>query len=287
MTAESPRLRTIMLVLSYDGTGYAGWQVQPRTRTVQECVESAVRKVTGESVRVLCAGRTDSGVHALGQVVSFRTHSRIPSEQFRPAVQSALPRERDIIVLTSREVHAEFHATYSAVRKTYRYLLFDGPILPPFLQRYVAYSRVSLDVPAMQEAASHLIGRHDFRCFETHYPNKATSIRTVECATIRRIANWSPWSDGTFCPQGAQSPSASDAPVVEFEFTADGFLYNMVRAIVGTLCEVGEGKRQPAFVCDVVNSLDRNSAGATAPPHGLYLVRVDYPPDLLTPPHRL
>lgn len=281
-----------MLTVAYDGTAYAGWQVQPGVLTVQECVESAVRQVTGESRRVLCAGRTDSGVHALGQVAAFRTDSRIPAPQFQAALQSALPRSRDIVILHSRDVHPDFHATFSAIRKTYRYLLFDGDVLPPFLQRFVSVSRSRLDVHAMQEAARELIGTHDFRCFESHFPNKATSVRTIENAVVRRTSVWQPWSDRLLAESRPdQEPEdvpggdpAGARPVIVFEFTADGFLYNMVRAIVGTLREIGTSRHPPEHIRTVLASQDRAAAGPTAAPTGLFLVRVEYPADLMTPP---
>jgi tRNA pseudouridine38-40 synthase len=284
---EYPRnSRNIMLVLAYDGTAYAGWQIQPNGLTVQECLESAIQRITGESVRVLCAGRTDAGVHAAGQVASFRTQSSIPAPQFRAALQSALPHERDIVVLESREVSPDFHATFSAIRKTYRYLLFDGSVCPPFLRRYVATSRVRLDAVAMHTAAQHLIGTHDFRCFESHYPNKATSVRTVERAAVTRTDVWWPWRETTQLsrdvPAVAEGQAEATGPCLSFEVTADGFLYNMVRAIVGTLQEIGGGKQPPDHLRKVIRSLDRKHAGMTAAACGLHLIHVEYPPALLT-----
>jgi tRNA pseudouridine38-40 synthase len=275
--------RNIMLVVSYDGTNSAGWQVQPNARTVQECLEAAIQKITGETVRVLCAGRTDSGVHAIGQVANFRTCSRIPASRFRAAIQAELPRQRDIVVLESREVAKEFHATYNAIRKTYRYLLFDGESCPPFLRAYVAYSRSRLDVSAMHVAAQFLLGTHDFRCFESHYPNKATSVRTIEKAAFARTPPWSPWSASSVAGAKDKKSTLTDSPLMAFEVTADGFLYNMVRAIVGTLQEIGEHKHPPDRMQTVIESQDRINAGMTAPAHGLYLAAVDYPASLLRP----
>lgn len=295
-----PARRNVMLTLSYDGTAYCGWQIQPNGITIQQCVERAVQKLTGVHSNVLCAGRTDSGVHALGQVANFRTDCNIPATQLRRALQSFLP--RDIVILEARDVADEFHATYSAVSKTYRYVLFDNPVCPPFLNRYVSRSRRRLNVPAMQEAVGSLLGTHDFRCFETHYPNKQTSIRTIHAVSIGRQPLWSPW---TFPPashlrsaghqsvdqqsvdhrsQSADSRSMDpdhDSPLIVFEVTADGFLYNMVRAIAGTLTRIGDGRRGPDDMAQVIASMDRSSAGMTAPAEGLYLVEVRYPLELL------
>lgn len=283
--------RNIMLTLSYDGTNYCGWQIQPNGITIQECVEQAVGRLTGTRSSVLCAGRTDSGVHALGQIANFRTSSTIPPTQMRRGLQSYLP--RDIVVVEARDVSPEFHATYSAVSKTYRYVLYDAPICPPFLNRFVARSRRRLNVPAMRTALPYLLGTHDFRCFETHYPNKQTSVRTIHHADIRRKPMWMPWCAAHAWEPSCRTPesksvdansdpdSASvDSPIIVFEVTADGFLYNMVRAIVGTLLRIGDGRREPDDMARVIASLDRTTAGMTTDACGLYLVEVRYPKSL-------
>lgn len=271
--STASRTRTIMMTLSYDGAPYHGWQVQPGKDTVQAQVEAALKRVTGEQIRVLCAGRTDSGVHALGQVVSFRTDCSVPSDRFAAAVTRHLP--ADIAVLSSQEVAEDFHATFSAVGKTYRYLLFDGPGFLPVLRSRVTRWRYPVSVEKMQAAARCLLGTHDFRCFESHFPNKATSVRTVTSAIVRREPLWSPWQT-----------EFQNRTLVVFEFSADGFLYNMVRAVVGTLLLVGGGKQPPEFVDRVISGMDRGEAGPTAPPDGLYLVSADYPESLLTAPQR-
>ena len=279
---SEPTQRNIMLTIAYDGAAYQGWQVQPNGVTVQECVESAVLRLTGEKRRVFCAGRTDSGVHALGQVANFHTNSRIPVEKLRGGLQTFLP--ADIVVVSASEAAATFHATYSAVTKRYRYVIFDGDVCPPFLRNYVQRSRVRLNADLMAEAAQHLLGTHDFRCFETKYPNKETSVRTVMDVSLRRLAGWHPWTtDHDWLP--AQNPrhDHADRPFIVFEIMADGFLYNMVRAIVGTLTEIGRGKNPPECIVDVVRSMDRARAGMTAVPGGLYLVHVEYPDDLHHP----
>ena len=300
--------RNIMLTVAYEGTNYRGWQIQPNGLTVQECVERATEKLTGIRCNVLCAGRTDSGVHALGQVAGFRTESTIPAPQFRRGLQRFLP--EDIAIVQSQEVSDQFHATYSAVRKRYRYLIFDGAVMPPFLRNLVHRSRRMLNVSAMQKALPHLLGTHDFRCFETNYPNKATSIRTVMEATLQRVSHWPLWTPTPFqhdrsmeghsdlkphSKSSEQNPVAghcwqpTDAwphedptsPMICFEIMADGFLYNMVRAIVGTLLRIGTCAETPEYMAAVVASMDRDKAGCTATPEGLYLVHVDYPDELL------
>lgn len=272
--------RNIMLTLAYDGTEYRGWQVQPNGATIQQCVESAVQKLTGETRRVFCAGRTDSGVHAIGQVANFRTDCNIPIQNFRRGLQRFLP--QDIVIVGAEEVHQSFHATYSAVRKRYRYVICDSDVCPPFLNRFVCRCTFQLNADWMAEATAHLLGTHDFRCFETEYPNKSTSIRTIMDAVITRTAEWSPLNSAhQWMPSFGRDYNHFDQPFVVFEVMADGFLYNMVRAIVGTLTEIGRGLHPPHFMADVIQSMDRNLAGITAPANGLYLVQVEYPENLL------
>jgi tRNA pseudouridine38-40 synthase len=279
--------RNILLTLMYDGSGYRGWQVQPNGVTVQQRVEEAIERLTGETLRVYSASRTDTGVHALAQRAGFRTRCSIPVTGIRRGLQRYLP--EDIVVIEAREVSQELHATFSVVSKTYCYVLHDGDFCPPFLRSYVSHSRMRLTASIMNAAAQHLRGTHDFRCFETEYPNKRTSVRTVLDVHVRREASWAPWPLAT---TSAGTPASSDdarphedrgRPFLLFEITADGFLYNMVRAIVGTLIDVGRGRRAPEYLAEVVASQDRSLAGNTAPPHGLYLVRVDYPIELLSP----
>lgn len=266
-------MRNLRLTLAYDGTNYVGWQVQPNGISVQSVVESAITKLTGETVRILAAGRTDSGVHALGQVVNFPTKSRIPADQFRRGLQNFLP--NDVVVREAQDVGQDFHATYSAVRKRYRYVILNRRVSDPFLGRFVWPVRQRLDLDAMQAASQSLLGTHDFRCFESHWPNKATSVRTVYEAQWGRSTTWSLWE-----PHTAALDTPSDhqsGAFLWFEIVADGFLYNMVRAIVGTLAKVGRGRWQPDHVRTIIEQQDRSQAGETAPACGLYLVHVEYP----------
>lgn len=307
-----PGTRNIMLTLAYDGTAYSGWQVQPARPSVQSCVEYAIEKLTGERRRVYCAGRTDAGVHALGQVANFFTLSPIPVKNLRAALQTALP--EDVTLISVAEVSMGFHATFSAIRKRYRYVIHDAGICPPFLKRYCAPCRFRLQTDRMHEAAQYLLGRHDFRCFEKEFPNKETSVRHIMEATVCRTSGWGLWDSshqwsGTSSGSGRKNASAdiglaaaeSDArgfsspwssdgnpadttqPFVVFEVMADGFLYNMVRAIVGTLIDIGRGKRPVDYLKYVIESMDRSAAGMTAVPQGLYMVQVEYPDHLMRP----
>ena len=272
-----------MLTIAYDGTNYCGWQVQPNGMTVQERVEQAIEKLTGTRTRVYCAGRTDSGVHAIGQVASFRTDANIKATQFRRGLQRFLP--YDISIVQAREVSPDFHATFSAIRKRYRYLMFDGPVLPPLLRNAVFRQQHHLNVEDMKLAIPHLLGTHDFRCFESSYPNKATSVRTIMDVSIKRMTHWDVWNnDVSWQPTDARTHEAPESPLICFEIMADGFLYNMVRAIVGTLIDVGRGHRPPEHIAEVIAAMTRSKAGTTAEPQGLYLVQVDYQPDHLIPP---
>lgn len=275
--------RNIMLTIAYDGTLYKGWQVQPNGLSIQECVERAVQRLTGEKRRVFCAGRTDAGVHALGQVANFHTDSRVPIENIRRGLQCSLP--EDITIVSAAEVATKFHSTYSATRKRYRYVICDNDVCPPFLNRFVHRSRYHLNVEQMSSAVQHLLGTHDFRCFETKFPNKSTSVRTIMEATIGRISAWSPWcSAHDWQPAYGRQYFNAERPMIVFEVMADGFLYNMVRTIVGTLLEVGRAKNPPEYLTQVIESMDRTQAGITAPASGLYLVQVDYPEELMRSP---
>lgn len=270
-------MRNIQLTLAYDGTHYRGWQVQPGARSVQGTLEEAIHRLTGERLRVLASGRTDSGVHALGQVVNFRTESRIPVKQFRPGLQHFLP--KDVVVRDATEVPLEFHATYSAKKKRYRYVIHNSPISDPFVSRYADRFDRELDAAAMQEAGQVLAGTHDFRSFETESPRKAGSVRTVTEVTVRRVGTWSVWDPADAPPPPGPLPPSGEGGGNRFltiDVVADGFLYNMVRAIAGTLLKVGRGQWTADDVRRILESRDRSRAGPTAPARGLFLVCVDY-----------
>ena len=260
--ARTPPERTIKLTLAYDGANYAGWQVQPRQPTVQAVCQRAIAKILGEEVDLVGSGRTDSGVHALAQVASFDTRTKMPADTLRRALDANLP--EDIAVLAAVDVRPGFHARRDAVRKRYRYVIQDGRIADVFRRRYAWHVRQTLDAERMHAAAQSLCGEHDFRSFESQCPNRASSVRTVTDASVARPA---------------------DLPhLIYFEIEANGFLYNMVRAIVGSLVEVGRGAQPAAWLADVLAARDRDRAGMTAPAHGLFLVRVDYTEEWETPP---
>jgi tRNA pseudouridine38-40 synthase len=245
-------MRNFKLTLSYDGTDFFGWQTQPGFRTVQETLEGAVAKVTGEErVRLNASGRTDTGVHALGQVANGFSATRLEPEVLLRAINANLP--GDVAVLAVEEKPQAFDANRDTLRKLYRYVIHDGEVPSPFLRRYACQSRRRLDAAAMARAAEPLKGRHDFRSFETDWPNRLSSVRTITHLAVNRAGDYL-WID------------------VE----ADGFLYNMVRAIAGTLMNVGRGYWPEGQVAEILQAGDRTLAGPTAPACGLFLVRVAY-----------
>jgi tRNA pseudouridine38-40 synthase len=247
-------VRTLKLTLAYDGTAYAGWQSQANQPTLQDTLEAALAQITGERIRVAASGRTDAGVHALGQVASLQTCSELAPETLQMALNAVLP--DDMAVLAAELVPAGFHATRNSVRKRYRYAINDGPVRDVFRRKYAWHYRRRLDADAMHRSAQSLAGMHDFRSFESAWPQRISSVRTIfEIEVVR---------------------AAGSPHLVIVEVEADGFLYNMVRAIVGTLVEVGRGVRPEAWPGEVLGALDRRAAGMTAPPEGLCLLRVDY-----------
>lgn len=245
--------RNIRLTLAYDGTAYAGWQYQPDRLSVQEVLERAILAVTGTAVRPIASGRTDAGVHALAQLVGFRTHCRLAADVLKRALNANLP--PDVVVLSAADAPPEFHPLRSVARKRYRYVLHNSPDRDLFRRAYCWHWGLHLDVAAMQRAATALVGTHDFASFQTSGAPRASSIRTVYELTVQR------------CP-----PPLAD--VIHMEVEANGFLYNMVRSIVGTLVEVGRGAQPEAWPAAVLQACDRRRAGPTAPPQGLFLAEV-------------
>lgn len=245
-------MRNLVLVIAYDGTEFQGWQTQPGHRTVQKTIESAIGELTGDSqIRLNASGRTDAGVHALGQVANFKTVADYSPEVFFKAVNARMP--EDVVIHSCREADESFDANRDAKRKRYRYVINDGPAPDLFQRKYSYHVRKRLDDEAMNRASRCLLGRHDFHSFESNWPNRASSVRTVyDCTVVR------------------------DCDRIELEVEADGFLYNMVRSIAGTLIDVGRGYLPENAVAHILKAEDRREAGPTAPAQGLFLMRVSY-----------
>jgi len=246
--------RNIRLVLAYDGTDFEGWQVQSRGRTVQGVLEEGLERMHGHPVRVLAAGRTDSGVHATGQVASFRTDiASIPGYRFRDAVNAYLP--KDVRVVSSDAVAWEFHARRSARQRVYRYYTVCGPVLLPHLRAYRHWMRRSPDLARLNEMAAVLVGEHDFTCFSAEGDANHSKVRRVDVSVFHR-----------------------EGDTLVYTIAATSFLWKMVRTIMGTLFlleEQGMGARELRLIMEAGS---RANAGATAPAKGLFLERVVYDP---------
>lgn len=272
-----PAMRTLRMTLAYDGTNYCGWQVQPNGLALQAVVEQALAEFTGEALRVVASGRTDAGVHAVGQVISFETRSTAPCRGFLQGLPVHLP--PDVVVRDVVEALPGFNARFDARRKWYRYVIHNSAIRIPFLHRYAFWHRTRLDAAAMNDALQVLAGTHDFRCFETQWPNRSSSVRTIFRARVCRRPGWNVWdavSQRTSWNVDESAAEPMDDAFVCLDVEADGFLYNMVRAIAGTLIHVGRGRWARSDLERILESGSRVHAGETAPPQGLYLMRVDY-----------
>ena len=255
-------MRTIKLTVSYDGTDYVGWQRQARGRSIQGELERAFAEIEGRPVRVVGAGRTDAGVHALGQVASVQLAHRIGISVLVRAINAKLP--PDIRLLAAETVEADFHARYAARTKTYRYHLTTGPFASPFTLRYAWHVRQPVDLDAMREAAARLQGRQDFAAFQAAGTEVASTVRTVHSVAIG--------SGACALPMRTAVPLTAST----IEVVGDGFLRHMVRIMVGTMVEVGTGRLDAAAITGIVASRARERAGPTAPAQGLFLVAVDY-----------
>ncbi|MCH2115801.1 MAG: tRNA pseudouridine(38-40) synthase TruA [Pirellulales bacterium] len=241
------------LTLAYDGTDFRGWQAQPKQRTVQSVLQEAWREITGEVVQVTASSRTDAGVHALGQAVGVETHSSLPPEKLLSGINAKLP--ADVALRAVVRVPDGFHATHDAVGKRYRYRIHSGRQRPLMDRSYVWHVVQELDVEAMQAAANHWIGTHDFASFQSSGSPRENTVRTIRAIEVKR---------GELTEQ------------IRIEVEGDGFLYNMVRNIAGTLVEVGLGKRLPRWAAEVLAAGDRRAAGRTAPARGLVLLWVQF-----------
>jgi tRNA pseudouridine38-40 synthase len=250
-------MRNLKLILSYDGSDFAGWQVQPDALTVQGTLASAIGRITGENVLPQGSGRTDAGVHALAQVATFVTESSVPAANFVKALNDILP--ASVRVLEVEEAAADFHARKSARGKTYRYRIYRAAICPPFLARYVWHYPYPLDEQAMAQAAELVEGEHDFTSFAAVDPERSAGVPPA--SNVRRIfsSNWERQGD-------------------EFVYTVkgSGFLHHMVRNLVGTFILVGKATLEAEDITRILEARSRSAAGATAPASGLYLVNVEY-----------
>jgi tRNA pseudouridine38-40 synthase len=259
-------MRNLKLTLSYDGSEFSGWQVQPDKATIQGVLAMAIGRVTGENVLPQGSGRTDAGVHALAQVASFVTEAAIPTENLVKALNHVLP--GSIRVLAVEEVAPEFHARKSAGAKTYRYRMYRGEICLPFLARYVWHYPYPLDEAAMAEAASFVIGEHDFTSFAAVDPERAAPLRGAsQVANDDRPSNIRQIFSSSWTHEGEE---------LLYTVRGSGFLHHMVRNLVGTFVLVGKGTLKPDDVARILRARDRSAAGATAPAGGLYLVGVEY-----------
>lgn len=250
--AQLPEFRNIKFTLAYDGTDFCGFQRQAQgERTVQGVLEKALGRLAGSVPKLFAAGRTDSGVHAQGQVVNFKTASRIPPERWTAAVNSCLP--PDLVVWEAEEVPPEFHARYAAKSKTYQYIVSRRRWPDVFLRRYSYHRPRALDIEVLRAAAALLVGEHDFQGFAA----AGSTVRT----TVRRLY---------------RVEIEEQREEVYFTFKGNGFLYKMVRNMVGALLLVGEGKKAPELIREILTKGKRELAGTTAPPEGLTLLAVDY-----------
>lgn len=245
-------MRRIFLEIAYDGTNYSGWQVQNNAVSVQETIDKALSEWLSEEIHTIGASRTDAGVHAKGNVAVFDTKSQIPADKFAFGLNSRLP--DDICIQESFEVPMEFHPRFTETVKTYEYKILNRKFPDPTRRNDSLFYYGRLNVDAMNEAASYLVGPHDFKSFCAVNHDAKTTIRTIYSAIVDK-----------------------EGDMITFQITGNGFLYNMVRIIAGTLIEVGKGRIKPEDIKKIMEARDRQKAGPTAPAHGLTLVEIEYP----------
>ncbi len=244
-------MRNIKLTIEYDGKDFNGWQKQPTKLNIQGTIEQAIKQITGEDVELNASGRTDAGVHALGQVANFKTNSQIPIEKFAIAINSKL--KRSIVIKKAEEVDERFHSRLSCKKKTYRYIINNSPEGTAIYRNLETHIPQKLDLSQMKKAIKYFEGEHDFKAFKASGTSSKSSVRTIYKADIYQ-----------------------ENEKIFIEITGNGFLYNMVRIIVGTLVEVGLGKIKPEKIINIIQQGKRENAGKTFPPNGLYLLKVMY-----------
>ena len=244
-------MRNIKLTIEYDGKDFNGWQKQPNKLNIQGEIERAIYNITKEEVDLIGSGRTDAGVHAWNQIANFKTNSNISIEKMAIAINSQL--KNSIVVKKAEEVDERFHSRYNAKRKTYRYVINNTEYGSAIYRNLEYHFPIKLNVEKMQEAVKYFEGEHDFKAFKSSGTSGKNSVRTIYKAEVK-----------------------TNGERILIELTGNGFLYNMVRIISGTLLDVGLGKIEPSEIEDIINSKDRTKAGKTLPAHGLYLVKVNY-----------
>lgn len=244
-------MRNIKLIIEYDGKKFGGWQKQPTKLNIQGEIEQAIKEITGEEIELNASGRTDSGVHSLGQVANFKTNSSIEIERMAIAINSKL--KKSILIKSAEEVEDNFHARYSCKGKKYRYVINNSKVGTAIYRELEFHIPQKLNVKKMKEAIKYFEGEHDFKGFKASGTSSKSSIRTIYKAEVKQ-----------------------DGERIIIELTGNGFMYNMVRIIAGTIVEVGLGKISPDEIQRIIESKDRNKAGKTLPAHGLYLVEVYY-----------
>ena len=244
-------MKRVMLTVAYDGTNYHGWQLPPQVTTVESVLNETLSALIKEDIKVIGASRTDTGVHALGNIAVFDTQARMPAEKFSYALNQRLP--EDIRIQSSREVPLDFHPRRQDSRKTYEYKIQNSDFPMPVLRLYTHFTYVPLDVGLMRRAAGYLKGTHDFKSFCSIHTMAETTVRTIFDADVEKTGD-----------------------VITIRVTGSGFLYNMVRIIAGTLMEVGRGSIAPEHITDILEACDRTKAGPTAPACGLTLVKYEF-----------
>ena len=244
-------MKRIKLTVAYDGTNYCGWQVQPNGITIEEVLNKTLSKLTGEDICIIGASRTDSGVHAMGNVAVFDTETTIPPERIAMSLNQRLP--EDIVIVKSEEVAADFHPRYCNCSKTYEYHIINTRIPIPTKRLTNYFVSYNLNIDDMRKAATYLVGEHDFASFCNVRTNVESTVRTVTALDILQ-----------------------NGDEITVRITGNGFLYNMVRIIVGTLIRVGRGFYKPEQVKEILEAKERTAAGVTAPAHGLMLMQIDY-----------
>ena len=245
-------MRNIKLTIEYDGKDFNGWQKQPDKLNIQGSIENAIKQITGEDVELYASGRTDAGVHALGQVANFKTEANLPIDKFPIAINTKL--KRSIRIINAEEVDERFHSRLSCKRKTYRYVINNSEYASAIYRNLETHISKKLNIEKMQEAIKYFEGEHDFKAFKASGTSSKSSVRTIYKADVYNMPN----------------------NRIYIELTGNGFLYNMVRIIAGTLIDVGLKKLSPNDIPNIIKQGNRELAGKTMPPNGLYLLNVEY-----------